>query len=106
MLKMIMAIIPVVEAEIVINALIEAGHTATFLETKGGVMRRSQYSIFIVVDETQIGPVCKIIKKNCKTDIVIEEDGTPQREGNSTSSVNKLGGSVIFIWNLERMTKY
>jgi len=104
--KMVMAIIPRDEAELVLDALIEAGHSATFMETKGGMLRQSQYTLFIAIKDKDIEAVCKIIKTNCMVDINIHES-----EPNSSNILeelgsNKLGGAIVFIWNLNRVEIY
>jgi len=52
--KMVMSVIPRDEAEMVLAALINGGHTATFLETKGGILRQSQYTLFTAVKEEDV----------------------------------------------------
>lgn len=103
--NMVMAVIPRDEGEIVLNALIDAGHTATFIETKGGVMRQSQYTLFIVVQDKHLETICKIIEANCKVDMVIEE-GSEQTGESDTINTNKLGGAVVFVWKLHRIMNY
>ena len=101
-----MAIIPRDEAELVLNALIEAGHTATFIETKGGVMRQSQYTLFIVVKDKHLETVCKIIEANCMVDMIIEDGDAGQEESKEPSPGNKLGGAVVFVWKLNQIISY
>ena len=56
MFKMILAIIPHDHAEAVLNALIKANHTATFTDSRGGMLRQAQKMLFIIVDSTELEP--------------------------------------------------
>jgi uncharacterized protein YaaQ len=50
-MKMVMVVVPANSAEKVLNALVNAGHTATYAETRGGMLRQSQFSLFIALKE-------------------------------------------------------
>ena len=104
--KMIMAIIPKDEGELVLNALIEGGHSATFIETKGGMLRQSQYTLFIATQNKHIDSVCNIIKTRCKVDMEIDEQNSMQQDLLQNTGSLKLGGAVVFIWNLDRIDTY
>jgi uncharacterized protein YaaQ len=104
--KMVMTVIPRDEAEHVLDALINAGYSATFMETKGGMLRQSQYTVFTAVSGEKIDDVCKIIKNSCKSDIIIDEDDLTKQEILENSGVQKLGGAVVFIWDLDRLETY
>ena len=104
--KMVMAVIPRDEAELVLDALINAGFSATFMETKGGMLRQSQYSLFIAVSTETLDNVLDIIKNSCKTDIALDEDDLTKQEILENSGAQKLGGAVIFVWDLDRLETY
>ena len=61
-MKMMMVVVPSNSAEPVLDALINAGHTATYAETRGGMLRQSQKSLFIAIKEIQLDEVLNIIK--------------------------------------------
>ena len=103
--NMVMAVIPRDEGELVLNAIINAGHTATFLETKGGVLRQSQYTLFIVVDDKNLATICQIIQENCKVDMFVSDEESSKEETGSMNS-DKLGGAVVFVWKLHRVITY
>lgn len=102
--KMVMAVIPRDEAETVLDALISSGYTATFMETKGGMLRQSQYTLFIAVKNTDLDKVCGIIKDNCTVEIdnVEEEIDREDLFGDETIS-DKIGGAIIFMWDLHKV---
>ena len=104
--KMVMAVIPRDEAEHVIDALIDAGYSATFMETKGGMLRQSQYTIYAAFDAGKVDEVCELIKLNCKTDIVLDDNDLTKQEILSNSGNQKIGGAVVFIWDLDRLESY
>ena len=101
-----MAVIPRDEAEHVLDALINAGFSATFMETKGGMLRQSQYSLFTAFPAEKLDEVCQIIKQNCTTDIELDEDDLTKQEILNNSGIQKLGGAVVFAWDLDRLETY
>ena len=104
--KMVMAVIPHDEAEHVLDALINAGFSATFMETKGGMLRQSQYSLFTAVSTETLDKVLDIINNSCKTEIALDEDDLTKQEILVNSGVQKLGGAVVFVWDLDRLETY
>jgi uncharacterized protein YaaQ len=98
--KMIMAVIPRDEAEKVLDALINNGFTATFAETKGGMLRQSQYTLFSAVKSEAVDQVCELIKANCLAEVKIDDDSLAQQELAKESGSAKVGGAIIFIWDI------
>lgn len=101
MKKMMMAVIPKNEAELVLKALIEAGHTATFTESCGGILRQTQYSLFIAVEEEDLDKVQSIIKENCRQNVSLNNNSSEFQAMNGG-----VGGSVVFVWDLNSMNIY
>jgi uncharacterized protein YaaQ len=98
---MIMAIIPRDEAEGVLQALVAANHTATYMETRGGMLRQAQMSLFIAVEDEDLDKVTAIIQGACCSQAVVESAD----EGPLSAPMPirpTLGGAVIFVWNVER----
>jgi len=106
MSKMVMAVIPRDEAEHVLDALINAGFSATFMETKGGMLRQSQYTLFTAMEAKKLDQALAIIKENCTSDIELDEDDLTKQEILNSSGVQKIGGAVVFAWDLDRMETY
>jgi uncharacterized protein YaaQ len=104
--NMVMAIIPREEAESVISALINAGHTSTVLDTKGGVFRQSQKTLFIVVDDQSLEAVLKIIESNSNVEMGIESEGNSGENNNSSHNTKKTGGAIVFAWKLDRVINF
>lgn len=107
-MKMVMVVVPVNSAERVLDALINAGHTATYAETRGGMLRQSQRSLFIAVRAAQLEEVLEIIKQNCRTQV---EMSTHAKE-ESASAIGHppvtadLGGAVAFVWDINRIETF
>lgn len=104
-MKMIMAIMPRDEAERILQALVAARHTATYMETRGGMLRQAQMTLFIAVDDEDLGRVLTIIEQTCGSEVVVEED--KEAEGPAPMPVRpRIGGAVVFVWNVERSETY
>jgi len=103
---MIMSVIPRDEAEKVLDALINDGFTATFAETKGGMLRQSQYTLFSAVKSDEVNRVCELINKNCTADVEIDEDGLAEQELAEESGSAKVGGAIVFIWDIKSSRIY
>lgn len=102
-----MAVVPANTAESVLDALVNAGHTATYAETTGGMLRQSQYSLFIAVEKDQLDKVLGIIKEHCRTQVEMNTRQTGARTPMSSSPVTAdLGGAVAFIWDIDQIETF
>lgn len=103
-MKMVMAVVPANSAERVLDALVNRGHTATYAETRGGMLRQSQYSLFIAVKKEQLDEVLDIIKDNCRTRVKMSTH-TPGEASfpADTPMTTELGGAVAFIWDMSQI---
>ncbi len=103
-MKMIMAVTPRDEAERVLRALVQAKYTATYAETRGGMLRQAQTTLFIAVAAQDLEEVLGILKENCRSEALIEQ---PEgEEGRPMPAKPRLGGAVVFVWDLERTETY
>ncbi|MGD2103674.1 MAG: cyclic-di-AMP receptor [Anaerolineae bacterium] len=104
-MKMVMAIMPRGEAERVLRALVAANHTATYMETRGGMLRQAQMTLFIAVAAEEIDQVLTIIKNTCRSEPVVEcaDDSAINAP---KPSKPRLGGAVVFIWDIARSETY
>jgi uncharacterized protein YaaQ len=109
-MKMVMAVVPRHEAEGVLSALIAAGHSATFAESRGGMLRQAQYTLFIGVDEPALSQVLDIIRESCHSDVRVESGEAGASASLLPSSATpvsaKVGGAVIFVWDLDQFAIY
>jgi uncharacterized protein YaaQ len=105
--KMIMAVVPSEEASRVLEALVRAGFTATFAESRSGVLRQAQYILFIAVHAGDVEAVLDIINSRCHSQADVEEctaDDAALADRSRTQV--ELGGAVVFVWDLDRFEIY
>lgn len=105
MKKMVMAIIPRDHANQVLMSLVDAGFAATYSESRGGMLRQSQQSIFVVANPDQVDEVLTIIRNQCRSKKTVE--GATEEESQEPIPVTaELGGAVVFVWDVERMENF
>ena len=106
-MKMVMAVVPANTAETVLDALVKAGHTATYAETHGGMLQQSQYSLFIAVKKEQLDEILGIIKNNCKARVEMRSsEAGENRSIGSLPITAELGGAVAFIWDIDQIETF
>lgn len=106
-MKMVMVVVPANTAEQVLDALVNAGHTATYAETRGGMLRQSQYSLFIALKKEQLDEVLEIIEVNCRTQIQMDTRPEKERAFSERELVTAdVGGAIAFIWDIDRIENF
>ena len=107
-MKMVMAIVDRAETARVLEALIVAGYTATFTDSRGGVLRQARQTLFIGVEEDASVPeVLSIIRENCRSSVSLDSTGhdiafqtVPQR------TWAEVGNAAVFVWDIEQFQIY
>jgi uncharacterized protein YaaQ len=109
LMKMIMAVVPRKYGDDLLLALIEHGYTATYSETKGGMLRQTQLTLFIAVRSSELERVLDIISNACSGQTTIHRGyglaaGLDDGEPHTSNEGRPLGssGAVVFIWTLDR----
>jgi uncharacterized protein YaaQ len=112
-MRMVMAVVPRDQANNVMEALIAAGYTATFTDSRGGMLRQAQQMLFIAVRQKDLDQVLAIIRDNCRTQIALEpvEAEPPSRFAAERTSLTGtpttyIGSAVVFVWDIERFETY
>lgn len=101
-MRMLMAVVQKSSGEAVLDGLVNAGYTATYSETRGGMLRQSQISMWIAVKEENLDEVLTVIKEKCKLRSHVHiGHQKPERFDKRETTTLELGGAVIFIWKLE-----
>ncbi len=89
-MKMILAVVQNVDADTVIDALLDAGHRTTRLASTGGFLREGNTTLLIGVDDPAVDQVIDIFRHNTRSR---PTSGNQQRN---------VGGANIFVLNLEQ----
>lgn len=105
-MKMVMAIMARDEAERVLQALVAANHTATYMETRGGMLRQAQMTLFTAVKAEELDQVLSIVENTCHSEPVVESVDEEETTAASMPSRPKLGGAVVFVWDIARSESF
>jgi len=106
-MKMVMAVVPRDEAGRVLEALVAAGHTATFSDSRGGALRQAQQTLFIAVEKRNLERVLTIIRKHCRSHVPLESAGPEAMLAPAAAPATaEVGGAAVFIWDLDRFEIY
>jgi uncharacterized protein YaaQ len=93
MMKMVMAVVPRDESDNLLQNLVDQGFSATYTESRGGMLRQSQKMLFIVVEEDQVDQVLDIL-----------HGGEEERERHVAEEKEiRRSGKVIFVWEIDRV---
>lgn len=108
LMKMIMAVVPRKCGDELLSSLISSGFAATYSETRGGMLRQSQLTVFIAVRTADMQKVFDIISSSCSGKVVIHHGYGLTIVGEAdephlSNEGRKLGhsGAVVFIWTLD-----
>ncbi len=108
-MKMVMAVVPRKCGDEVLASLINSGFTATYSETRGGMLRQSQMTLFIGVRQSDLQKVLDIISSACYGETIIHRgfgmthvDIDPEPHSNNEGRPLGGSGAVVFIWTLDR----
>ena len=108
MKKMVMAVVPRDQANMVLEALITSGYPVTSTESRGGVLRQAQYTLYTCVEEETLENVLSIIREHCRAQVEMETENSadqPLLEGMIPFTTH-LGGAVVFVWDVLRIETY
>ncbi len=103
-MKMMMAVVPRTEAQRVLRVLIRSGFAATFVESRGGMLRQAQYMLFIVLKEGREDEVLDIIRESCHSEVSVDKGEDEEASALPFSGEKaQVGGAIVFIWKIERV---
>jgi len=102
-MKMVMAVVPRDESEAILRALISAGHTATFTDSRGGMLRQAQETLFIAVEEQSLQTILDIVQPAGNPTVTDGQMQTTEAFSSQRPQGVPLGGrTVVFVWDIER----
>jgi uncharacterized protein YaaQ len=105
--KMVMAIVEREETARVLEALISAGYTATFGDSRSGVLRQARQTLFIGVDAERLEEVLTIIRDNCRSHVPLASTGTvPSVPMPPRRTLAEVGSAVVFVWDIDRFETF
>ena len=105
-MKMVMAITPPDEADRVLGALVNAGHTATYGDSRGGVLRQAQRTLFIAAEPDKLEQVLSIVRQSCRAPLEAGEEPRDQFSLGPLPVTAEYGGAIVFVWDLEQVETY
>ena len=106
-MKMMMIVLPRKHGDNFLAALIGAGYTATMMETRGGMLRQSQLTLYVAVKSEKVNEVIGLIRATTSDRALIyhgfgisnpskdEIQGDPYDFGQSDA--------VVFLWSLDSL---
>ena len=105
-MKMMMIVLPCKKGDNFLAALINAGFTATYSETRGGMLRQSQLTLFVAVNEKKVKDIIGLIRETCSLNARVHygfgiTQPAPKDEEGDCSDIG-VSGAVVFVWSLER----
>lgn len=89
-MKMILAVVQNVDADTVIDALLDGGHRTTRLASTGGFLREGNTTLLIGVEDAAVDTVIDIFRR------------TTRSHPTSGTQPRNMGGATIFVLNLEQ----
>lgn len=106
-MKMIMAIVPRDQTDHLLECLIAAGFTSTFIEARGGVLRQAEHMLFIAAPQESVEAALEIIRSNCRSQVGIESTAAQNfRSLGLQSASTEVGWAMVFVWDLDRIENY
>jgi uncharacterized protein YaaQ len=83
-MKLMVAIVHADDADVVIRALLEAGHRLTRINTTGGFLRRGNATLLIGVEAHQVDEVLGLMQAACRPPAAARpiEKGLPEYAAN------------------------
>lgn len=109
-MKMITAIVNKADADMVCNALAEAGYAFTKMATTGGFLRSGNTTLLMGAEDDKVDAALEIIHQHCHKRIVnmpvhtIRE--SPHAQLFTPSTPVEVGGATIFVTSVEQFEKY
>ena len=94
-----------------LEALISAGHSATFNDSRSGFLRQSKQTLFIGVQADKVDHVLTIIRNNCRSHVESRESATGEAADTvlrvaPRRTFAEVGSAAVFVWEIDRFETY
>ena len=92
-----------------VDALLEAGHRATRLQSSGGFLKQSNSTVIVGVEDGQVDAVIEIVRANCTSRTQVVNPMPPIMEPGEFFMPYPLevevGGATVFVLPVERFER-
>lgn len=108
-MKLIISIVQDVDAEDLIDHLIEGGFRVTKMSSTGGFLKSGNTTLLTGVEDDRLQRALEIIEENCKTREVTRTIQPMNIPGQAMIPVPlkvKVGGATIFVLPVSEFKKY
>lgn len=108
-MKLVISIVQDVDADILIEEIVDKKFRVTKMSTTGGFLKSGNTTLLIGVEDDEIEELLKIIEDNCKTREVTKTIQTINIPGQAMIPVPiqvKIGGATVFVLNVEEFKRY
>lgn len=108
-MKLIIAIVQDVDADLLIEDLISNNHRVTKMSTTGGFLKSGNTTLLIGAEDEYVDGILKTITKNCKTREVTKTIQTINIPGQAMIPVPiqvKIGGATVFVLKVDEFKRY
>ena len=109
-MKLVMCVVNCRDKNLVVDALVNAGHKFTVSATVGGFLRAGNATFMVGVEDDQVESVLEIVSQNSKTreqlvNIAPLEGGATGTFLAAPMRVD-VGGAVVFVLPVERFERF
>jgi uncharacterized protein YaaQ len=107
--KLIVAVVHNDDARVLIDALLARQYRATWLHSSGGLLKQSNATVLIGVEEAKVEEVIGLVRENCRARTQIVSPIPPIMEPGEFFMPYPLevevGGAVVFVLPVERFER-
>jgi uncharacterized protein YaaQ len=107
--KLIVAVVHGEDAGALVDALLEADHRATRLQSSGGFLKQSNATVIVGVEDAQVDGVLDIVRANCTSRTQVVNPMPPIMEPGEFFMPYPLevevGGATVFVLPVERFER-
>jgi uncharacterized protein YaaQ len=107
--KLIVAVVHNEDARILIDALLAHQYRATWLHSSGGLLKQSNATVLVGVEEAKVEEVISLVRENCRARTQTVSPIPPIMEPGEFFMPYPLevevGGAVVFVLPVERFER-
>jgi uncharacterized protein YaaQ len=107
--KLIVAVVHNEDAGALVDALLEAEHRATRLQSSGGFLKQSNATIVVGAEDDKVDAILEIVRENCTSRTQVVNPMPPIMEPGEFFMPYPLevevGGATVFVLPVERFER-